>query len=426
MAKRRRSPRPAIIVNPSYGFESGAISHEVGSFPRFIGDAPPQPYRYDPRQGHNPEDFPPAPPGYGEKGGEYTTLEDFKQEGNEEYLPQNADGSTSYPPEIGPEPPTFHATNIPETARKWGKQGQDYTFLAESPGAMKTAKEIGAPKIMRGYTDEERPAPIGPRPGEGELDEMRKFNDFWDHHAKENYPSGDPLKITPAEEGMKAEEVARNKYALELMNREPGSADYKGYEKLISEAKKDAIQKAEWQSRIAQEDKKQARVFFMDRMKEERKAAGKDETKPQTRANVEAAQKYTENMLYGPNSWENYQLTDDDVKKMKKDKNWQPENRKIKDRILTDVNRVRELSGLPPITEKAVKVPMKEYRDWGLFRTGEKDAAPGRGYRYEEGQKPAARAQQAGAAKIVKSGRHKENGRMVNMYSDGRVEYAPN
>lgn len=417
MGKRRRSPGPVIVLNPSYDSGPGATSHEVGAFPRLSG--PSGSYQYDPRASYNPEDFPPAPPGYGEKGGEYTTLENFKQEANEEYLPQNTDGSTSYPPQYGPEPPTFHATNVPETARKWGKQGQDYTFLAESPQAMATAKEIGAPKVMKGY--QEQAPEFGPMPKEGELDEMKEFKGFWKTYVGEHYKGQDPLEINPAEEGVKAEEAAKSKYALELMNRDPGSADYKSYEKLISEAKKDAVSKAEWRRRMGEEDRKMSQAFFKEKWKDERKAAAGAEPKPQTRANVEGAQKYTEDMLYGPNSWENYQLTEDDVKKMKKDKNWQPENRKVKDRILTDVNRVRELAGLPPITEKPVSIPMKEFREWGLFRTGEKDAAPGKGYRYEEGQ-----GQKPAAAKIVKSGRHKENGRMVNMYSDGRVEYAPN
>jgi hypothetical protein len=200
---------------------------------------------------------------------------------------------------------------------------------------------------------------------------------------------------------------------------DPKSIDYKNYEKLISEAKKDAVNKAEWQRKIGEEDHKMSQTFFKQAYTEEHKKQ-KD---VETRANVEAAQKYTEQALYGPNSWQNYDLSPEDLKKLSSDKNYTPQNRKIKERVLTDVNRVRELSGLPLLTEKQIQVPMKEYRDWGLFHTGETMTSEP-GYRYEEGKAPARRSaapSTPGAPQVVRYGTH--NGRRVAQYQDGRTEY---
>ena len=324
---------------------------------------------------------------------------------------------------IGPEPPTFYATNVPETAQKWGDQGQKYTFLAESPEAMKTAQDLKAPRIMKGYRDQ----PIGPEPQPGELDDLEKFNSFWGHVVKTKHKGRDPLSINPAEEGIKAEEEARNKYALELMNKDPRSVDYKQYEKLITAAKSDAMKKAEWERRIGEEDRKMAYGFFKEKMAAERKAAENNKPKgpsPETRANVQAAQKYTEAALFGPNSWQNYELTEEDLEKINADKNFMPKDRKVKPRILTDVNRVRGLAGLPPITEDVVNedVPMVETRNftpWGpkIPFTGERKFTEKRGgFRYQE--------RQPSAPKVIKTGTHK--GRRVLMYADGRVVYAPN
>ena len=328
---------------------------------------------------------------------------------------------------IGPEPPTFYATNVPETAQKWGGQGQKYTFLAESPEAMKTAKEIGAPRIMKGYRDQ----PVMPEPKSEDLDDMEKFNSFWGHVVKTKYKGRDPLSINPAEESIKAEEEARNKYALELMNKDPRSADYRQYEKLITVAKGDAMKKAEWERRMGEEDRKMAHGFFKEKIAAERKAAEANKPKgpnPETRANVQAAQKYTEAALYGPNAWQNYYLTEEDLDKIAADKNYMPEGRKVKGRILTDVNRVRGLAGLPPITEETDEqnVPMvetKNFTPWGPkipFTGKRKFTEPRRNFRYQEGQTP----NKGQAPTVVRTGTHK--GRKVLMYSDGRVVYAPN
>lgn len=394
--------------------------HEVGSFPQFIGEMPPEEYLYDPRQSFNAEEIGPLPPGR-EK--EYLLLDENIT--NPNYLPTNSAGETRFPegPEYGPEPPTFHATNVPETAQKWGKAGQDYTFLAESPQAVKTAEELGAPRVMRGYDpalDQTKRPDIGPEPKQGELDEMGQFNQFWNHYVTEKYGGKDLTQINPAEEGLKAEEELTRKYGLELLNRE-GTADYKKYEKLIEEGKKDAIKAAEWKRTGAMEDKRMAKDFFKQKLKAEQKQPKELDT----RANVEAAQKYTEQALYGPNSWANYELTPEDLEKMGSDKAYVPKNRKIKERILVDINRVRERAGLPKLTEKPVEVPMVEYRDWGLFRTGEKKTTEP-GFRYEEGQAPTRRSATPGAApQVVRTGTDRRTGKKVIQYSDGRVEYAP-
>ena len=131
---------------------------------------------------------------------------------------------------------------------------------------MKTAEEIKAPKVMKGYQD--APAPkIGPEPAPGELDEMGQLKQLWGHYVKEKYKGRDPLEINPAEEGVKAEEAARSKYALEMMNREEGSAGYKEIEKIIAGIKTDATKKAEWERKMGEEDQKMAQGFFKEKLK---------------------------------------------------------------------------------------------------------------------------------------------------------------
>jgi hypothetical protein len=298
------------------------------------------------------------------------------------------------------------------TAQKWGGEGKNYTFLAESPQAMEEAREIGAPKVMKGYRDEDVPQPspfgpgqYGPEPKAGELDEMKKFKSFWGTHVNEHYKGRDPLTVNPAEEGIKAEDAARRKYAISLMAHDPKSVDYKKYEKLITDERNDAIKKAEWQRRIGEEDHRMSLDFFRQATAKE----AKEQKNVQTRSNVQAAQKYTEEALYGPNSWQNYNLTQEDLAKMAKDKNYTPQSRRLKSRVLTDVNRVRELSGLPALLEKQIQIPTVEFNNWGLFRTGEKPGTPNTGYRY-------------GEPVVVRTGVH--NGRRVVQYEDGRVEYA--
>ena len=334
-------------------------------------------------------------------------------------------------PQFGPPPPTFYATNVPDTAQKWGSQGQDYTFLAESPGAMKTAEELGAPRVMKGYQEPEPRAAVGPEPKPGELDELGQFKDFWGHVVNEKWAGEDPTEINPEEIGFRKREELQKKYYHELFMNDSGSQEYKKYEKLIEQGAKDAEKIAERKRLGALEEKKIAHGFFKEKMTAERKAADASQPKPQTRANVEEAQKYTEAALYGPNAWQNYDLTEEDLDKIAADKNYMPKNRKVKARILTDVNRVRTLAGLPPIDEEDFDIPIREYTQLSPGWTGEPWRTEGKmtketkkGYRYAEGQKAAPEKQ--GAPQVVRTGTDRKTGRKVVMYSDGRTVYAPN
>lgn len=348
------------------------------------------PYLYDPRQTFNPEDVPP-PPGYGEPGGNYLLPDENVK--NPTYLPQNSAGMTNFPggPEYGPPPPTYYATNIPDTAKKWGDQGQDYTFLAESPGAAKTAQELGAPNVMKGYDPAlDQAKAIGPEPKPGELDEMSQLKQLWGHYVADKYQGIDPTTINPAEEGMKAGEAARNKYALELLNRTPGSVDYKQYEKLIADAEKNAEKNAEWQRRMGEEDKKMAQDFFKSKLSDQRKIAGEDRRQKDldTLANVDKAQKYTQATMEGANAPWNYELSPEELRAAIADPTVPLTGKRLKPLILTNINRERDRAGLPPIVEKELPAS-KEYTDWGLFKTGEKTTKQ---YGYEEGQTPARRS----------------------------------
>jgi len=412
--------------------------------------------QYDPRQefDYDPEDFLPPPPGLNPDGsfGPPQTLNEHKQERNAVPIPRNPDGSTTSPQEYGPEPPISYSTNMPETARQWGQAGHKYTFLAESPAAMKIARDLGAPDIYKGYRDEAQPSPfgpsaVGPEPKAGELDRMQAQKGGWKAHYDEFYGGVDPLGINPEEEAQKARKAQERKEAVDFIKGDPTKSDYKAAEKRVKEAGDNAGKAAEWKLKSAQEDHKGFQHYFNQQFtelqtkqkeqftaeqaaKRQREQENKAQKDTQTRASVEAAQKYTEQALYGPNSWENYTLNADDLAKMGKDKNYTPKNRQIKERVLTDVNRVRELAGLPLLTEKQIQVPMKEYLDWGLFRTGETMTSEP-GYRYEEGAAPARRSANvprgnggaaAPASQVVRTGTH--NGRRVVQFADGRTEYA--
>ena len=322
-------------------------------------DSFPVPYQYNPNQSFDPAEIPPPPPGYGEKGGNYLLPDESVA--NPNYLPTDSQGRSGS--EWGPPPPTstFYATNVPETAQKWGKSGQDYTFLAESPGAMARAKEIGAPQVMKGYRDEEvKPAStfdpgktgFGPEPKDGEVNHMKKFGEYWNHHVGEVWKGTDPLTINPAEEGVKAEEEARKKYALELLQNPTGSVDYKKYEGLIAEAKKDATKRAEWQRTMGEQDYKKAKGFFDEAYPKAVKE------KQQSGARIEASQKYTDLLLQDPH---NYELTPEDVAPLAvKNSTYFPKNRKLKEGVLDKINLVRKQDGLDPIVENQTNVPMQE------------------------------------------------------------------
>ena len=137
MAKRRSANY--YYNYPSYPQVSKEVPpeptqlHDVGDFPAFIGEEPPAEYQYDPRQTFDPEAVGPVPPSYGEKGGNYLLVDE--QNPTPAYLPTTPAGVTRYPegPEYGPEPPTFHATNVPETARKWGGAGPGLYFPGREP-----------------------------------------------------------------------------------------------------------------------------------------------------------------------------------------------------------------------------------------------------------------------------------------------------
>jgi hypothetical protein len=107
--------------------------------------------------------------------------------------------------------------------------------------------------------------------------------------------------------------------------------------------------------------------------------------------NVIAAQEYTQSALFGSNSWHNYVLTKEDLNNIAKDENFVPEYRKLKPRILTDVNRVRGLAGLPGMIEKQIQIPIREYWDFSPWTDSYRWRTSGKltgetmpGYRYEE------------------------------------------
>jgi len=333
------------------------------------------------------------------------------------------------PEEFGPEPPVFYATNIVDTAQKWGAAGQDYTFLAESPQAMAEAKAIRAPRIMKGYQEpppEPPPEPaIGPEPPDGELDEMSQLGQLWDTHVSRRYGGKDPLKINSAEEGMRAEEAARAKYMPEMMGFAEGSHGYRAREKLISEAKRDATKIAEARRKMGEEDHRQAVSVWREKLKE-------NKPKVQKGSAVQSAQQYTERAIFGPNSWRNYELTPEEISAAEANKGFTIKDHRLKPRILEDINRVRELEGLQPIVEDDTPrtVEMRETTNitpWGpkIPFTGTrkfKETRPSRSYK--AGQAPerkSAASPAAGTPQVVRYGTY--NGRRVAQYQDGRTEY---
>jgi hypothetical protein len=394
--------------------------------------------QFDESYSYNPdlEQFgppPTPPPGYGERGGNYLLPDENNPEPN--YLPQNPDGSTSFPQKFGPEPPTFYATNVPETAKKWGAAGQNYTFLAESPRAMETAKEIGAPEVMRGYKDEDfqaspfGPSGVGPEPKSGELDRFQAQKGAWKAHVDEHYQGKDPMLINPGEAGKKAREDQRRKEAVDFINGNPTTNDYKMAEKRVEEAGKEAEKAAEWQLKSAQEDHKGFQHYFdqnftalQTQLKENFAAeqAAKKQKELDSLTNVAKAQKYTMDEMQGQRAPWNYELPPDVLKEVVKDPTLPLEGYRLKPAVLKNINRERERAGLPLIVEKQLP-DQKEYTDWGLFKTGEKTT---KRYGYEEGEPPARRSAgpTGGAPQVVRTGT--KNGRRVVQYSDGRTEYA--
>lgn len=301
----------------------------------------------------------------------------------------------------------FYATNVANTAQQWGNEGKDYTFLAESPDAMTKAKELGAPKVMRGYNDEPKPEAesqmgVMPKQAPRETDDLGKFKSFWQSHVKEHYQGKDPLALNPAEEGIKAEEEARRKYAVSLLAHDPGSVDYKKYEKLISDTRNDAIKKAEWQRKIGEEDHKMSQDFFKKAIAQQ----AKEGKAKQTRESVQQAQEYTRKVL---NSAGAYDLSPEDSEGILNDKNYKIRRSRIKPDALVEINRVRKLAGLPAIIEKQIEIPMQETTNWGLFKTGPRSLPSEKGIQYLENQ-------------VIRYGNY--NGRRVAQYADGSVDYA--
>ena len=342
-------------------------------------------YQYDPNQVFDPNNIPPPPPGYGDKGGNYLLPDENNP--NPAYLPQNPDGSTSNPQTFGPEPPIFYATNVPGTAQKWGKQGHNYTFLAESPAAAKTAQDIGAPTVMKGYDpalDQAKPAAVGPEPKPGELDDFSKAQGFWKHVVDTEYGGADPTKINPAEVGMLKRAELQKKYDLELFNRGAGTTEYKDIQKHIDQQVKDAESVAERQRAGAAEKMKEVIGFAKSQLSDERKiAAEKRKATVFSHPVVQAAQKFTFDMMQGPQSAINYDLSPEDQATLRAT-GAMPAGRRLKPEALTEINRNRQGAGLPPIIEKPAEIPLMESRNWGpLGQTTPTQTGVKKGYLYE-------------------------------------------
>ena len=392
--------------------------------------------QYDPRQefDYNPEDFLPPPPP------------------DAEVIPQNPVG-------YGPEPPISYSTNMPETAKKWGQAGNKYTYLAESPAAMKIAQDLGAPDIYKGYRDEGLPKPspfgpsgVGPEPKAGELDRMQAQRSGWKAHVDEHYGGTDPMLINPEEEAQKARKAQERKEAVDFIKGDPTKSDYKAAEKRVKEAGDNAGKAAEWKLKSAQEDHKGFQHYFdqqftelqsrkreqftelQSRLSEERKIASEERRQKglDTLANVDKAQKYTMAQMEGERAPWNFELSQDELNAAIKDPTLPLTGKRLKPMVLTNINRERERAGLPPIVEK--KLPdMKETTTFWpggpeIPFTGEKKTKQ---YGYEEGAAPAPRSASvprgnggaaAPASQVVRTGTH--NGRRVVQFADGRTEYA--
>ena len=306
-------------------------------------------------------------------------------------------------------PDTVYATNVPGTAERWRGQGKKPYFVDE------LNNEISTPEggKISGWTPPERMAelkkeaarnkPPGPKPSQGQISEMDEFNKFWGSHLAEHYGGEDPLKTNPADASEKAMAEARKKHEQKLLFRDlygkEKDVDYAAIEKEITQAGKTAEDKAKWSRNIALREKQESFNWFKINAKSQ---AG--EEKPKSRADIQQAQEYGRRMMADPGSVE---LTDQEKEAMAAGEKVPLISRKLRPEKLVEINRVRGLSGLPPLEEKMTKGPQKEYRDWKLFRTGEKDI-PGQ-YEYPESK------YQYGTA---------PNGRRVKRDINGRTSYA--
>jgi hypothetical protein len=330
-----------------------------------------------------------------------------------EYRQRQVGWDTEMIPEEEERPDTVYATNVPQTAETWRRQGKKPYFVDEMSNEISTPEggKISGwtpPERQKELQKEKRIAdarnkPPGPKPSQGQLSEMDEFNKFWGAHLAEHYDGEDPTKNNPTEVGEKARAEARKNHEQKLLFRDlygkEKDVDYTAIEKEIEQVGKTAEEKAKWDRNTALREKQEAFNWFKVNKKSE---AG--EEKPKSRADVQGAQEYGRRMMEDPGSLE---LTQEEKEAIAGGEKIPLINRKLRSEKLVEINRVRALSGLSPLEEKMTKGPQKEYRDWGLFRTGEKEI-PGQ-YEYPESQ------YQYGTAR---------NGRRVKRDINGRVSYA--
>jgi hypothetical protein len=349
-----------------------------------------------------------------------TAFWDRKTIAEPEYRQRQVGWNTEMVPGEGPDSQTaeelsktVYATNVPQTAENWRKQGKKFYNVDEEKNIISTPEggQIGGwtpPERMAELRKERtmaeaRNKPPGPKPSEGQLSEMDQFNKFWGAHVAEHYGGEDPLSQNPGEAAEKAMEEARKKHELKLFHRDlygkEKDVDYAAIEKEITQAGKTAEDKAKWARNIALREKQESFNWFKINAKNQG-----GEEKPKSRADVQGAQEYGRRMMEDPGSLE---LTQEEKEAIAGGEKIPLINRKLRSEKLVEINRVRSLSGLPPLEEKMTKGPQKEYRDWGLFRTGETQI-PGQ-YEYPESQ------YQYGTAR---------NGRRVKRDINGRVSYA--
>lgn len=196
----------------------------------------------------------------------------------------------------GPPPPINYATNIPDTANRWAREGKlpgdNFDFLTNTPeetteakqkGFGKWGKIIGPPEAAITPKKAKEPAPYpGPPPDEEQIQGYKDFSKFWNTHVREAYGGNDPLKNNPAEARKAAEQPLKDDNAQFIYDYETygakqmgadATARYNRLQKQIKEAGDLAEKQANNAYHMATRDQSTALQFFKEKNKA---AAGLD------------------------------------------------------------------------------------------------------------------------------------------------------
>jgi hypothetical protein len=256
--------------------------------------------------------------------------------------------SPDYDPNTGDytqDPNQVYATNLPDTADKWRKEGKKFYFVNDASNKIITPEG----KVIHGAAPppEKSTGTVPAKPSPSGLESLDLAKGFYANIINKEFGGADPRAVNPVEVGINTENQWRK--ANPNPSYDPNSPQFKQYEKQAAQIKKDAQDRAQFQYSKADEIWRNVFAASHNEQVLQEARAARQENK------VKSATAYARTVMNDQRSYDLSGLSDSERKAALSAPTGSPElipaGAKIKPEVLQAVNQVLKEAGLAPYKE---------------------------------------------------------------------------